>query len=67
MKRKYTVLLISTVVCISGSLCVSAYPQTPVLSPAQVMALIAGGVFPENLSHDLESRGISFDPDDNFI
>jgi tetratricopeptide (TPR) repeat protein len=31
------------------------------------MALIAGGAFPENLSHDLESRGISFEPDDNFI
>jgi tetratricopeptide (TPR) repeat protein len=31
------------------------------------MALIASGAFPENLSHDLESRGISFEPDESFI
>lgn len=67
MKRKFTILLISLVVCISGALCISAYPQPSGLSPVQLMALIAGGAFPENLSHDLESRGISFEPDDNFI
>jgi hypothetical protein len=67
MKRKFTILFISLVVCISGALCISAYPQTSGLTPVQLMALIAGGVFPENLSHDLESRGISFEPDHNFI
>ena len=67
MKRKFTILLSSLVVCISGALCISAYPQTSGLTPVQLMAMIAGGAFPENLSHDLESRGISFEPDDNFI
>src|SRR6266853_2990930 len=67
MQRKFTVLLISLVVCISGALCISAYPQTSGVSPVQLMALIAGGALPENLSHDLESRGISFETDDNFI
>jgi len=67
MERKFTILLVSLVVCISGALRISAYPQTSGLSPVQLMALIAGGAFPENLSHDLESRGISFEPDDNFI
>ena len=67
MKRKFTILLISLVVCISGALCISAYPQTSGLTALQLMALIAGGAFPENLSHDLEARGISFEPDDNFI
>ena len=67
MKRKFTILLTSLVVCISGALCISAYPQTSGLTPVQLMAMIAGGAFPENLSQDLESRGISFEPDDNFI
>ena len=67
MKRKFTILLISLVVCISGALCISAYPQTSGLTPVQLMAMIAGGAFPENLSQDLESRGISFELDDNFI
>ena len=67
MKRKFAILLIRLVVCISGALCISAYPQTSGLTPVQLMALLAGGVFPENLSHDLESRGISFEPDDSFI
>ena len=67
MKPKFTILLTSLVVCISGALCISAYPQTSGLTPVQLMAMIAGGAFPENLSQDLESRGISFEPDDNFI
>ena len=67
MKRKFTILLTSLVVCISAALCISAYPQTSGLTPVQLMAMIAGGAFPENLSRDIESRGISFEPDDSFI
>jgi hypothetical protein len=31
-----------------------------------VLALLAAGVFPENLVHDIESRGTAFALDDNF-
>ena len=30
MKRKFTILLTSLVVCISAALCISAYPQTEI-------------------------------------
>lgn len=37
------------------------------LRASQVMALQAGGGLPENVAHDIELRGLSFLPDDNFL
>ncbi|MGO9086830.1 MAG: tetratricopeptide repeat protein [Candidatus Sulfotelmatobacter sp.] len=37
------------------------------LRASQVLALQAGGALPENLAHDIEVRGLSFHPDEEFV
>jgi tetratricopeptide (TPR) repeat protein len=52
-------------VAISCSI-VFARPQKSPLTKMEVLALAAGGVFPESLVYDIDSRGITFTVDDNF-
>src|SRR5438105_14004870 len=37
------------------------------ISASQVLSLQAGGVLPENLVHEITSRGLSFQPDEDYL
>jgi tetratricopeptide (TPR) repeat protein len=66
MFNKIIFSVLTVLVCILLGPSLSANEERPSLSKAQVLALLAAGVFPENLAHDIESRGTAFALDDNF-
>jgi hypothetical protein len=66
MFNKIIFSVLAVLVCILLVSSLSANEERPSLSRVQVLALLAAGVFPENLVLDIESRGTAFALDDNF-
>src|SRR5260221_4237085 len=66
MLKKITMSVLTALLCVCSGSYLLANNQQRGLTQADLLALIAGGVFPENVVHDVSSRGISFVPDDKF-
>jgi len=58
---------VCTLVIATTSVLIFAQAQPHALRASRVMALQAGGALPENLAHDIEVRGLTFHPDDQFL
>ena len=66
MYKRITILILAVMIFIAcGSYLTANTPSHP-LRKSEILALVAGGIFPEDIIHDLESRGIAFAFDDNF-
>ena len=66
MYKRITISIIAVMIFIAcGSYLTANTPSHP-LRKSEILALVAGGIFPEDIIHDLESRGIAFAFDDNF-
>jgi hypothetical protein len=63
MRRKTTLTFL---ICFVGIICVSqpvARCSPHPLSKAELLALVAGDILPENVAFDIQSRGLAFVPD----
>lgn len=58
---------VCTLVIATTSVLIFAQAQPHALRASRVMALQAGRALPENLAHDIEVRGLTFHPDDQFL
>src|ERR1700687_963555 len=65
MSSKITTSVIIALIYIASGARLSASSAPLPLGKSEVLALVAGGIFPENIAHDIKSRGIAFVPDDN--
>ena len=60
MYKRITILILALMSFIAcGSYLTANTPAHP-LRKSEILALVAGGIFPEDIIHDLESRGIAF-------
>lgn len=56
------------ILLIFSSITVVAQTSAPrPLRASEVMAIQAGGALPENIAHDIATRGLNFHPDDEFL
>src|SRR5580700_12228464 len=66
MQRKKTVtFLICLIGIVFGSQRVARCGPRP-LSKAELLALVAGDILPENVAFDIQSRGLAFVPDASY-
>jgi hypothetical protein len=64
-KKLIIAVSVALIVMISGSF-IFARPRKRPLTKMEVLALVAGHVFPANIVRDIQARGIAFTTDDNF-
>jgi tetratricopeptide (TPR) repeat protein len=64
-KKLIIAVSVALIVMISGSFIFARPPKRP-LTKMEVLALVAGHVFPANIVRDIQARGIAFTTDDNF-
>src|SRR6266478_7844569 len=66
MYKRITISLFIAVSVMACCTYLAANTPSHPLRKSEILALVAGGIFPENIIHDLESRGTAFAFDDNF-
>lgn len=66
MVNKIARAFITLLIYIASVPYLAANPTLPPLRKSEILALVAGGIFPENVAHDIESRGIDFAFDETF-
>src|SRR4029077_3281069 len=64
-KRLAVVVSVVLIIITCDTLVLADSRKDP-LTRTEVLALLAGGVFSENVVHDIEMRGLAFTADDNF-
>src|SRR5437879_10282902 len=66
MQIKITRQLIILLVCIAFGSCLLAYTSSRPLRKSELLALLAGGALPENVTAQINSLGLGFRLDDSF-
>jgi hypothetical protein len=53
---------LALIVLISASVSIAASQEKKLLTDAELLSLVAGNALPENIAHEIQSRGLGFQP-----
>ena len=66
MSKRITISVITVVLFIACGSYLSANTPSHALRKSEILALVAGGIMPENIAYDIQSRGVAFVRGDSF-